>query len=188
MQNSEAVQAWFQGNMARFRILSLVSKNEIRSWEFSFLSRSLRVKIINLDLVSMPEIGGNLFSVLSRSLRVIVRNSWSRLDERDWIGATLILVSRLKKTTLADHWFQAYSPAAIWTCSYFYQREMNNKDDDETNCDNRVQNNTRWTSVAVARLEEIDQLQHLRLVRWDADCLTQQVVERISALPATPAH
>ena len=37
--------------------------------------------------------------------------------------------------------------------------------EDETNCDNRVQNNTRWTSVAVARLEEIDQLQNHRLVR-----------------------
>ena len=97
MQNSEAVQAWFQGKMASFRILGLVSKNEIRSMEFSFSSRSLRVKIINLDLVSMPEIGGNFFSVSSRSLRVSVRNSRSRLDERDWIGETLILVSRLKK-------------------------------------------------------------------------------------------
>ena len=97
MQNSEAVQAWFQGKMASFRILGLVSKNEIRSREFSFSSRSLRVKIINLDLVSMPEIGGNFFSVSSRSLRVSVRNSRSRLDERDWIGETLILVSRLKK-------------------------------------------------------------------------------------------
>ena len=98
MQNSEAVQAWFQGKMASFRILGLVSKNEIRSREFSFSSRSLRVKIINLDLVSMPEIGGNFFSVSSRSLRVSVRNSRSRLDERDWIGETLTLVSRLKKT------------------------------------------------------------------------------------------
>ena len=97
MQNSEAVQAWLQGKMASFRILGLVSKNEIRSREFSFSSRSLRVKIINLDLVSMPEIGGNFFSVSSRSLRVSVRNSRSRLDERDWIGETLILVSRLKK-------------------------------------------------------------------------------------------
>ena len=97
MQNSEAVQAWFQGKMASFRILGLVSKNEIRSREFSFSSRCLRVKIINLDLVSMPEIGGNFFSVSSRSLRVSVRNSRSRLDERDWIGETLILVSILKK-------------------------------------------------------------------------------------------
>ena len=108
MQNSEAVQAWFQGKMASFRILGLVSKNEIRSREFSFSSRSLRVKIINLDLVSMPEIGGNFFSVSSRSLRVSVRNSRSRLDERDWIGETLILVSRLKKrlslTTDSDLW------------------------------------------------------------------------------------
>ena len=109
MQNSEAVQAWFQGKMASFRILGLVSKNEIRSREFSFSSRSLRVKIINLDLVSMPEIGGNFFSVSSRSLRVSVRNSRSRLDERDWIGETLILVSRLKKrlsltTGLSSHW------------------------------------------------------------------------------------
>ena len=69
--------------MASFRILGLVSKNEIRSREFSFSSRSLRVKIINLDLVSMPEIGGIFFSVSSRSLRVSVRNSRSRLDERD---------------------------------------------------------------------------------------------------------
>ena len=61
----------------------------------------------------------------------------------------------------------------------FDQREMNNKD--ETNCDIRVHNNTRLTGVAVA-------LQYLRLVRWDVDCWTQQVVERISALPATPAH
>ena len=58
-------------------------KHEIRSREFSFLSRSLRVKIINLDLVSMPEIGGNFFLVSSRSLRVSVGNSRSRLDERD---------------------------------------------------------------------------------------------------------
>ena len=97
MQNSEAVQAWFQGKMASFRILGLVSKNEIRSREFSFSSRCLRVKIINLDLVSMPKIGGNFFSVSSRSLRVSVRNSRSRLDERDWIRETLILVSRMKK-------------------------------------------------------------------------------------------
>ena len=93
--------------MASFRILGLVSKNEIRSREFSFSSRSLRVEIINLDLVSMPEIGGNFFSVSSRSLRVSVRNSRSRLDERDWIGETLILVSRLKKrlslTTDVNH-------------------------------------------------------------------------------------
>ena len=69
--------------MASFRILGLVSKNEIRSREFSFSSRCLRVKIINLDLVSMPEIEGIFFSVSSRSLRVSVRNSRSRLDERD---------------------------------------------------------------------------------------------------------
>ena len=81
--------------MASFRILGLVSKNEIRSREFSFSSRYMRVKIINL--VSMPELGGNFFSVSSRSLRVSVRNSRSRLDERDCIGKTLILVSRLKK-------------------------------------------------------------------------------------------
>ena len=105
MQNSEAVQAWIQGKMATFRILGLVSKNEIRSREFSFSSRSLRVKIINLDLVSMPEIGGNFFSVSSRSLRVSVRNSRSRLDERDWIGETLILISRLKKRlSLTTDW------------------------------------------------------------------------------------
>ena len=55
------------------------------------------MKIMNLDLVSMAEIGGNFFSVSSRSLSVSVRNSRSRLDERDWIGETLILVSRLKK-------------------------------------------------------------------------------------------
>ena len=71
------------GKMASFRILGLVSKNEIRSREFSFSSRSLRVKIINLDLVSMPEIGGNFFLVLSQSLRESDRNSRSRLDERD---------------------------------------------------------------------------------------------------------
>ena len=76
----------------------LVSSRKTRSGrEFSFSSWCLRVKIINLDLVSMPEIGGNFFSVSSRSLRVSVRNSRSRLDERDWIGETLILVSRLKK-------------------------------------------------------------------------------------------
>ena len=108
MQNSEAVQAWIQGKMATFRILVLVSKTQIRSREFSFSSRSLRVEIINLDLVSMSEIGGNFFSVSSRSLRVSVRNSRSRLDERDWLGETLILVSRLKKrlslTTASNRW------------------------------------------------------------------------------------
>ena len=46
----------------------------------------------------MPEIRGNFFSVSSWSLRVSVRNSRSRLDKRDWIGETLTLVSRLKKT------------------------------------------------------------------------------------------
>ena len=97
MQNSEAVQSWFQGKMASFRILGLVSKNEIRSREFSFSSRCLRVKIINLDLVSMPESKCQELSVSSRSLRVSVRNSRSRLDERDWIRETLILVSRSKK-------------------------------------------------------------------------------------------
>ena len=97
MQNSEAIKAWIQGKMATFRILVLVSKTEIRSREFSFSSRSLRMKIINLDLVSMPEIGGDFFSVSSRSLRLSVRNSRSRLDVRDWIRETLILVSRMKK-------------------------------------------------------------------------------------------
>ena len=97
MQNSEAVEAWIQGKMATFRILVLVSKTEIASREFSFSSRSLRMKIINLNLVSMPEIGGDFFSVSSRSLRTIVRYSRSRLDVRDWIGEILILVSRLKK-------------------------------------------------------------------------------------------
>ena len=97
MQNSEAVQAWIQGKMATFRILVLVSKTEITSREFSFSSRSLRIKIINLDLVSMPEIGGDFFSVSSRSLRISVRNSRSRLNVRDWIRETLILVSRMKK-------------------------------------------------------------------------------------------
>ena len=97
MQNSEAVQSWFQGKMASFRILGLVSKNKIRSREFSFSSRCLRVKIINLDLVSMPESKCQELSVSSRSLRVSVRNSRSRLDERDWIRETLILVSRSKK-------------------------------------------------------------------------------------------
>ena len=93
----QAVEAWIQGRMATFRILVLVSKTEIRSREFSFSSRSLRMKIINLDLVSMPEIGGDFFSVSSRSLRLSVRNSRSHLDVRDWIRETLILVSRMKK-------------------------------------------------------------------------------------------
>ena len=97
MLNSEAIQAWIHGKMATSRILVLVSKTEIRSREFSFSSRSLRMKIINLDLVSMPEIGGDFFSVSSRSLRLSVRNSCSRLDVRDWIRETLILVSRMKK-------------------------------------------------------------------------------------------
>ena len=97
MQNSEAIQAWIQAKMVSFRILVLVSKTEIRSREFSFSSRSLRMKIINLNLVSMPEIGGDLFSVSSRGLRLSVRNSRSRLDVRDWIRETLILVSIMKK-------------------------------------------------------------------------------------------
>ena len=106
MQNNEAVQAWFQGKMVSFRILGLVSKNEIRSREFLFTSRSLRVKIINLDLVSLPEIGGNFllglvskpenkcqeFSVSSRWTRLNRRNSHSRLE--------------IEKTTLADHWWE----------------------------------------------------------------------------------
>ena len=105
MHNSEAIQAWIQGKMATSRILVLVSKTEIRSREFSFSSRSLRMKIINLDLVSMPEIGGDFFSVSSRSLRLSVRNSRSRLDVRDWIRETLILVSRMKKwLSLTSGW------------------------------------------------------------------------------------
>ena len=94
-QNSEAVPF-------RFRILVLVSKTEISSREFSFSSRSLRMKIINLDLVSMPDIGGDFFlgivskpdikcqkfSVSSRCARLNRRNSHSRLE--------------IKKKTLAD--------------------------------------------------------------------------------------
>ena len=97
MQNSKAVQARFQGKVASFRILGLVSKNEIRSREFSFLSRSLRMKIINLNLVLMPEIREDFSSVSSRSMRLSIRNFWSRFDVRDWVGEILILVSRLKK-------------------------------------------------------------------------------------------
>ena len=139
MQNSEAVQAWFQGKMASFRILGLVSKNEIRSREFSFSSRSLRVKIINLDLVSMPEIGGNFFSVSSRSLRVSVRNSRSRLDERDWIRETLILVSRSKKRlSLTYGLYQVPSidwPAAIQGASGV--------------CTNQVSTDRTWNSASI---------------------------------------
>ena len=83
--------------MATFWLLVIVSKTKIRSREFSFSSRCLRLKIINLDLVSMPEIGGDFFSVLSWSLRLSVRNSRSCLDVRDWIRETLLLVSIMKK-------------------------------------------------------------------------------------------
>ena len=47
--------------MATFRFPVLVSKTEIRSMEFSFSSRSLRMRIINLNLISMPEFGGDFF-------------------------------------------------------------------------------------------------------------------------------
>ena len=97
--------------MATFRILILISKTEITWREFSISSRSLRMKIINLDLVSMPEIGGDFFSVSSRSLRLSVRNSRSRLDVRDWIRETLILVSRMKK------WVSLTSDLNIWNTS-----------------------------------------------------------------------
>ena len=104
MQNSEAVQAWFQGKMASFRILSLVSKNEIRSREFSFSSRNLRVKIINLDLVSMPEIGGNFFLGLvskpeSKCQEFSVSSRWTRLNRKNSHSRL-----EIEKTTLADHW------------------------------------------------------------------------------------
>ena len=45
----------------------------------------------------MPDIGGDFFSVSSRSLRLSVRDPRSRLDVRDWIGETLILISKMKK-------------------------------------------------------------------------------------------
>ena len=83
--------------MAAFNILVLVSKTEIRWREFSFSSRSLRMKIINLNLVSMPEIREDFSSASSRSMRLSIRNFRSRLDVRDWVGEILILVSRLKK-------------------------------------------------------------------------------------------
>ena len=121
--------------MATFRILVLVSKTEIRSREFSFSSRSLRVKKVNLDLVSMPEIGGIFFMVSSRSLRVSVRNSRSRLDKRDWIRETLILVSRLKKRlSLTTDWYLSKATATtlytlpakrfIWIYSTFYKKKV----------------------------------------------------------------
>ena len=80
--------------MATLRVLVLVSKTEIRSRDFSFSSRSLRMKIINLDLVSMPEIGGDCFlglvlkpeiecqkfSVSSRCARLNQKNSHPRLE------------------------------------------------------------------------------------------------------------
>ena len=91
MQNSEAVQAWFQGMMASFRILGLVSKNKIRSREFSFSSRCLRVKIINLDLVSMPETEGHFIGYVSMP-EIEGQIFSSRLDVRDWIGEILILM------------------------------------------------------------------------------------------------
>ena len=70
--------------------------------EVSFLSRSLRMRIINLDLVSMPEIGGDFFLgivskpdikcqkflVSSRCVRFSRRNSHYRLE--------------IEKVTLAD--------------------------------------------------------------------------------------
>ena len=38
------------------------TSGKVSNLELLFLSRSLRMKIINLDLVSMPEIGGDFFS------------------------------------------------------------------------------------------------------------------------------
>ena len=80
----------------QLRTLVLVSKTEIRSKEFSFSSRSLKMKIINLNLVSMSEIEGEFFSISSRSPRLSVKKFSSRLDVRDWIEEILILVSKLK--------------------------------------------------------------------------------------------
>ena len=88
--------------MATLRILVLVSKTEIRSRDFSFSSRSLRMKMINLDLVLMPEIGGDFFlglvlkpeiecqkfSVSSRSARLNQSNPHTRQE--------------IEKMTLAD--------------------------------------------------------------------------------------
>ena len=113
MQNSEAVQAWFQGKMASFRILGLVSKNEIRSREFSFSSKSesednkTRYRLdardwrkFFLGLVSKPESKCQEFSVSSRWTRLTRRNSHSRLV--------------IEKTTLADHCFKWLLRSTGW--------------------------------------------------------------------------
>ena len=59
------------------------TSGRVSNLELLFSSRSLRMKIINLDLVSMPEIEGDFFSISSRSLRLNVKKVSSRLDVRD---------------------------------------------------------------------------------------------------------
>ena len=97
--------------MAIFRILVLVSKTEIRSMEFSFSSRSLRMRIINFDLVSMPAIGGDFFlgivskpdikcqkfSVSSRCARLNQRNSHSRFENEKMTLADLCFTMHFVK-------------------------------------------------------------------------------------------
>ena len=78
------------------------TSGKVSNLELLFSSRSLRMKIINLDLVSMPEIGGDCFlglvlkpeiecqkfSVSSRCARLNQKNSHPRLE--------------IEKMTLAD--------------------------------------------------------------------------------------
>ena len=59
------------------------TSGKVSNLELLFLSRSLRMKIINLDLLSMPEIEGDFFSISSRSLRLSVKKVSSHLDVRD---------------------------------------------------------------------------------------------------------
>ena len=59
------------------------TSGKVSNLELLFSSRSLRMKIINLDLLSMPEIEGDFFSISSRSLRLSVKKVSSRFDVRD---------------------------------------------------------------------------------------------------------
>ena len=126
------------------------------------------MNILNLDLVSIPKIGGYFFSVLSGSLRLSVRNSWSHLDVRDWIGEILILVSRLKKWPLqqantnlgnnhgnnldnsADHFHNINSDNNIpWHC-WSYLKTISN------NGLANLKYITRWPSRSLSNMDQRD--------------------------------
>ena len=85
--------------------LAYVSKIEIKSKEFSFLSRDLRVKIINFELASMAKIERNFLDLFwkpeIKCQKILVASQCARLHWRNCHSRL-----EVEKVTFVDLWWE----------------------------------------------------------------------------------